>query len=115
MLCRKLKDWHHETIIFHAGFRLNAKEYGDPKWRVVQCYSGQLMSMEKLRAIVSAKEDQSKRYKPCDAYWLIIVVDFIDPAQDQEIRINGFKKITSTVFEKVMVYKTYFDQVVEAK
>ena len=25
---------------------LNAKEYDDPKWRVVQCYSGQAMSME---------------------------------------------------------------------
>jgi len=94
---------------------LIANEYGDPKWRVVQCYSGQLMSMEKLHAIVSAKENKSKHYKPCDAYWLIIVVDFIDPAQDQEILIDGFRKITSTVFEKVMIYKTHFGQVVKAK
>jgi len=94
---------------------LNAKEYKDPKWRVVQCYSGQLMSLEKLRTIVSAKEAQSKFYQHCDAYWLVVVVDFIDRAQDQEIQINGFEKIASTAFEKVIVYKTLFGHVLEAK
>ncbi|OGW22947.1 MAG: hypothetical protein A3K09_05995, partial [Nitrospinae bacterium RIFCSPLOWO2_12_FULL_47_7] len=94
---------------------LNARKYEDPKWRVVQCYSGQLMSMEKLRAIVGAKEAQSKYYQRCDAYWLIVVVDFINRAQDQEIHINGFEKIASTVFEKVIVYKTHFGHVLEAK
>ncbi len=94
---------------------LNAKEYEDPKWRVVQCYSGQLMSVEKLRTIVSTKEAQSKFYEQCDAYWLIVVVDFIDRAQDQEIQINGIEKIDSSVFEKVIVYKTHFGHVLEAK
>ncbi len=94
---------------------LNAKEYEDPKWRVVQCYSGQLMSMEKLRAIVSAKEAQSKCYRHCDAYWLVVVVDFIDRAQDQEVQIDGFEKIASTGFERVIVYKTHFGHVLEAK
>lgn len=93
---------------------LNAKEYEDPQWRVVQCYSGQLMSVEKLRAIVKDKEAQSKGYQHCDAYWLIVVVDFIDRAQDQEIQIDSFEKITSTVFEEVIVYKTYFGHVLEA-
>jgi len=94
---------------------LNAKEYEDPKWRVVQCYSGQLMSVEKLRTIVSAKEAQSEFYEQCDAYWLIVVVDFIDRAQDQEIQINSIEKIDSSVFEKVIVYKTHFGHVLEAK
>lgn len=94
---------------------LNAKEYEDPKWRVVQCYSGQLMSMDKLRAIVSTKEEQSKCYQRCDTYWLVVVVDFIDRAQDQEIQISGFENIVSTVFEKVIVYKTCFGHVFEAK
>jgi len=71
--------------------------------------------MEKLRAIVSDKEAQSKSYQRCDAYWLVVVVDFIDPAQDQEIQIDGFEKIASTVFEKVIVYKTHFGHVFEAK
>jgi hypothetical protein len=94
---------------------LNAKEYEDPKWRVLQCYTGQLMSTEKLRAIISAKEAESKFYRHCDAYWLLVVVDFINRAQDQEIQINGFEKIDSTVFERVIVYKTHLGYVLEAK
>ena len=54
-------------------------------------------------------------YQRCDAYWLVVVVDFIDPAQDQEIRVNGFQKITSSVFDKVLVYKTRYHHVLEAK
>jgi len=94
---------------------LNATEYEDPKWRVVQCHSGQTMSMEKLRKIVCAKEKRSRSYQRCDTYWLVIVVDFIDSAQDQEIQIDDFEKINSEIFEKVIVYKTYFGQVFEAK
>jgi hypothetical protein len=94
---------------------LNAKEYEDPQWRVTQCYSDQLMSVEKLRAIVKDKEAQSSGYQHCDVYWLIVVVDFIDRAQDQEIQIENFEKIASTVFEKVIVYKTHFGHVLEAK
>jgi hypothetical protein len=94
---------------------LNAKEYEDPKWQVVQNYSGHFMSIEKLRGIVNAKEAQSRAYERCDAYWLLVVVDFIDPAQDQEIQIDAAEKIDSTVFEKVIVYKTHFGHVFEAK
>jgi len=94
---------------------LNAKEYTNPKWRISQCYSGQFMSMEKLHTIVKTKEAKSKYYQYCDAYWLVVVVDFIDSAQDQEIQINNFEKIASTVFEKVIVYRTFFGHVLEAK
>jgi hypothetical protein len=94
---------------------LNANEYEDPKWRVVQYYSGQFMSMEKLCAIVRDKEAKSKCYRHCDVYWLVVIVDSIDRAQDQEIQIDGFEKIDSTVFEKVIVYKTHFGHVLEAK
>ena len=73
------------------------------------------MSMENLRAIVSTKEAQSEFYQRCDAYLLVVVVDFIDRAQDQEIQIEGFEKIDSTVFEKVIIYKTHFGHVFEAK
>jgi hypothetical protein len=93
----------------------NVKEYEDPKWKVVQRYPGQVMSMEKLRRIVSTKEAQSKFYQPCDAYWLVVVVDSIDRAQDQEIQIDGFEKVSSPIFERVIVYKTHFRHVLEVK
>jgi hypothetical protein len=48
-------------------------------------------------------------------YWLLVVVDFINPAQDQEIQIDGFDKIQTEVFEKIIAYKTLFGHVLEAK
>ena len=65
-----------------------------------------------LTEIVRKKENKAKNYSKCEAYWLIVVVDFFDPAQDQEIRVNGLT-ITSDVFEKKIVYKTAYEHVLE--
>ena len=94
---------------------LNAKEYEDAEWLLVQAHDGQIMSREKLREIVAAKESRSKGYRPCDAYWLLVIVDFMNPAQDQEIRVDDFEKIDSAVFEKVIVYRTAYGHAFEAK
>ncbi len=94
---------------------LNPEEYEDAKWRVVQVYSVPLMSRERLVEIVKDYEEKSKHYQPCDTYWLLVVVDFMNPAQDQEIQSDGFEKIDSTIFEKVFVYKTISRQILEAK
>jgi len=94
---------------------LNPEEYGDARWRVFQTYSGQLMSVTKLQEIVKTKESKLRDYEYCDAYWLLVVVDFINRAQDQEIRIDDFGKIDSTVFEKVIVFRTALGHVFEAR
>ena len=94
---------------------LYATESDDAQWRVGQGYSGQLMSRDKLLDIVRKKESKSKDYRPCDAFWLVVVVECMDPAQDQEIQIDDFQKIHPTVFEKVIVYKPLFHHVLEAK
>jgi hypothetical protein len=94
---------------------LNANEYEDAKWRVVQVYKVPRMSRNRLTEIVREKEIQSRTYKKCDAYWLVVVVDFINAAQDQEIQIDNFEKIESNVFEKIIVYKTLFGHVLEVK
>jgi hypothetical protein len=53
------------------------------------------------------------QYRPCDAYWLLAVVDFMDRAQDQEIRIDGLETVRSAVFQNIIVYKTHFGHVQE--
>lgn len=74
------------------------------------------MSGDLLRLnIVKDKERRSEKYKKCDAYWLLVVVDFVNPAQDQEIQIDTFEKVETAVFERVIVYKTQFGHVLEAK
>ena len=94
---------------------LIAEENPNSQWEVQQVYDGSVLSRDKLLRIVRTKESKVPDYQRCDAYWLVVVVDFIDPAQDQEIRVDGFQKIESSVFEKVLVYKTRFHHVLEAK
>lgn len=84
-----------------------------PEWRVMQVYSSGLMSVERLRELVRAKEEKAAQYRKCDAYWLLVVVDFIDPAQEQEIRVDDFSKVRSEVFEKIIVYRTGFEHILE--
>jgi len=93
---------------------LNAREYADAKWRVVQVYNVPVMSRDRLVEIVKSKERRANQYEKCDAYWLLVVVDFINSTQDQEIRVDSFDKIQTDVFEKVIVYKTLFGHVIEA-
>jgi hypothetical protein len=91
---------------------LNSKEYDDAKWSVCQVYSLDLMSAKGLEEIVREKESKAAEYAPCDAYWLLIIVDWRDNAQDQEISVEGVK-IASNVFEKIIVYKPGFEDIAE--
>ena len=94
---------------------LNNREYEDTKWRIVQVHDLPMLKFDRLKEIVKDKENRSQKYESCDAYWLLVVVDFINPAQDQEIQIENFNKIESNAFEKIIVYKTLFGHVLEAK
>jgi hypothetical protein len=88
--------------------------YDNAKWGVVQIHAVPLMSREEVVAIVRTKELKARDYRSCDAYWLLGIVDFIDPAQEQEIRVD-FDAIGSDVFEKIIIYKPRFNHIVEAK
>jgi len=70
------------------------------------------LSSALLSKVVREKEAKSSAYRPCDAYWLVAVIDFMDRAQDQEIAIEGLR-VASEVFEKILVYKTHFGQFIE--
>jgi len=60
------------------------------------------------------KEEKSRQYKQCGVYWLLVVADFFDLAQDQEILDGGLDTISSEIFEKILVHKTVFGQVLES-
>jgi hypothetical protein len=93
---------------------LNTKEYEDVRWRLVQVYNVPIMSRDRLVEIVRDKEKRARKYQKCDAYWLLVVVDCINPAQDQEIQIDSIDKLQTEVFEKVIVYKTLSNHIIEA-
>ncbi len=122
-LAKQIEKWETGVIrkdIFKAVpelsfVYLNTKGYEDARWRVVQVYNVPTMSRDRLVEIVRDKEVRAKKYKKCDVYWLVVVVDFINPAQDQEIELDNFDKIQTETFEKVIVYKTPFGHILEAK
>jgi hypothetical protein len=92
---------------------LNAKEYANAKWRIMQVHTVGLTSKDDLEVIVREKESKAEKYEQCDAHWLLVVIDGIDAAQDQEIRIDDLH-VSSDVFEKVMIFHT-FGHVIEVK
>jgi hypothetical protein len=82
-----------------ASIWLNSLEWPDALWRNGQVYQLEEMSVSRLQAIVGEKESKASDYAVCDAYWLLICVEWMDRAQDQEIRIEGLK-LASNIFEK---------------
>lgn len=95
-------------------FRLwNAGVYQGAKWTATKVHSFGLMSTSDLEAIIREKGEKASGYEGCDPYWLLIVVDGIDAAQEQEVRIDGLH-VNSTVFEKIIVFHT-FGHTVEVK
>lgn len=88
----------------------NPCEYPDACWRVCQTYTVQTLSVERLTELVAAKEQLLPGYDQCDAYWLLLVVDFMDPAQDQEIDWTPTHPSLNTLFERVIIYKPQFSR-----
>jgi hypothetical protein len=104
----------HDSIPELHSIYLNANEYEGASWQISQVYGVDLMSTEAVESIVREKETKSAGYNPCESNWLLIVVDWCDAAQEQEIRVDGFK-LASTVFDRIIVYKPNFEHVVELK
>lgn len=82
------------------------------KWKLMQGHSFGLMSVDRLTEIVRQKEAKVRGYSNCDEYWLLVVVDFMDAAQEQEIQVERLA-IESDLFERIIVYKPHFEHVVE--
>jgi hypothetical protein len=82
-------------------------------WHVSQGHSFGVMSMARLNEIITEKEEKAKEYTPCDAYWLLIIVDSASAAQEQEIRRAEGVNFSSKVFQKIIIYKPFFEHIVE--
>jgi hypothetical protein len=93
---------------------VNSRRYSNAKWRLLGTHRPKLMAVEALEAIVREKETKLSEYEQCDAYWLLVVADGMDAAQEQEIRIDD-PHVISNVFEKILIYDPLFGHVVEAK
>lgn len=89
-------------------------DFVDAEWWVDPSYNREFISMERLKEIIKEKEAKLTDYERCDAHWLLIVVEFWNPPQDVETRIDNCKKVESEGFEKIFVYGT-FGHILELK
>ena len=83
----------------------NGIVYSDAKWQLSQIYEVPNLSVSRVREIVSEKVVKVSAYAKCDLYWLLLVIDFWDPAQDQALHWPAGERIGATPFERILVFK----------
>jgi len=96
---------------------INQKISSNPQWRIFQIHTHvKTMSVDGLEQILRDKEKKAENYKICDAYWLLVVIDSFDPAQEQVIPekiLNGEVKLASDIYERKIVFQTPQDYLIE--
>ena len=70
---------------------------------------------KRLKKIIQEKEHKAKEYQSAHAYWLLIVIDYMDRGQEQYILQDQLERIPSNVFEKIFLYKTGYEQIIEVQ
>ncbi|WP_166365227.1 hypothetical protein [Pseudomonas akapageensis] len=103
-----LEDTPELSWLYHDG-----KEYPNSTWGPVQSYDVPALLVTRVKELVAQKTQKIQAYEPCGAYWLLLIVDFWDQAQDQSIHWPADENIGQTPFERILIYKTCFNEVVE--
>lgn len=88
-----------------ADVYLNPTVYPDSRWRSSQVFSVPNLAVCMVRDIVGQKDTLLPKYAPCDEYRLLLVVDFMDPAQDQDLRWPDDEPALETAFSEVVIFK----------
>lgn len=88
-----------------ADVYLNPTVYLDSRWRASQVFSVPSLAVSMVRDIVAQKDKLLLQYAPCDEYRLLLVVDFMDSAQDQDLRWPDDEPAVETAFSEVVIFK----------
>jgi hypothetical protein len=92
---------------------LNANEYSDATWQNIQCFSVPTLSVDRLREVVDEKAGKLLEYQRCDRYWLLVVIDLMDSAQDQNLYWPDGALLGKSPYEKILLYKPQYCQILE--
>ena len=96
------------SFVYH-----NGTAYPNAEWRLMQGFYVPALSIDRLQAVVDEKTAKASKYQPCDCYWLLVVVDFMDSAQDQHFVWPQSSMLQRGAYEKVILYKPQFREVME--
>lgn len=95
-------------FLYHDG-----KEYAGSNWRLQQGFDVPTLAITRVKFLIAQKIEKLKSYQQCDTYWLLLIVEFWDPSQDQDISWPEGESIGPTPFERILIYKPAFEQVTE--
>ncbi|KWC80577.1 hypothetical protein [Burkholderia cepacia] len=86
----------------------NGREYADAKWRVTQSYAVPSLALPRVEKTIAEKTERVKKYLACNEYWLLMVVNFWNPASDQDISWPEGATVHAGAFERILLYRTHF-------
>ncbi len=92
---------------------VSPRSYKDPVWRYYQSYSREQINLDRLQQIIDSKELLFDRYTKYKKMWLLIVINFVDPGLDAEIENISFDTIKFEKFDKVILFRKVYDEIVE--
>jgi hypothetical protein len=95
-------------LVHHSG-----EEYPNAKWRAQKVYNTRPLDSARIKSLVAEKVEKSGGYDQCDEYWLLLIVDYFDPAQDQDLVLPSEFRLEQDTFRRVLIYKPQFGQVVQ--
>jgi len=93
----------------------DGNEYPKSRWELSQSFNTPLLSVPRVKKLVAQKAAKSKHYVPCEANWLLLVVEFWDHAQDQFVYWPADESVGQTPFDRILIYKTSSTEVIEVR
>jgi len=98
----------HEAVPEIRWMHRSDAEWPDARWKNLQGFSVPMLDPARAQAVVDAKIEKLPGYRRCDVHWLLVVVDFWDPAQDLEMQWPPGSKLRRGAFERIFLYKPQF-------
>jgi hypothetical protein len=83
-----------------------ALTYAEPRWNDMPCHAVPFLDPVNVQRVVNAKGQKLASYRKCDLQWLVIGVDFWNPAQDQELTWPADEGLNLCGFDRVFIVKT---------
>lgn len=90
-------------------------KYNDYSWTQNNVFNVEVVNSDNLAKIIGEKETLREDYQKCDEMWLLVVIDFWDLAMDQSIPTGFNLKIRNSKFDRIFLFKTIEEEVIEVK
>lgn len=90
---------------------LNWVEDVNPSWRLFQSGSVPLLSQDRVLSEIRRKEQVLPSYTSCDEYWLLLTINMIDTAQEQDLPREEDLDPIPTKFARVYLFKPQMPEI----